>query len=216
MKRFLITILVLIPHFTFAQGLKEIFLALAPDHFGITRVQADSMIINFVAGSTNPGVGLQKHYFMAYDQRNGYLSFTGAYEGSTALTYWNISTGSKLIGISSISCGPACDSHLDFLLLKDGQYKSIPVDKILPELSFADFMDTTRMLQDKIDIQKEKVAFGTYDLLYRLPSKGKNIVVKSQYQEFAMDDKLKTYSLGSRIELTWQDGKFIKGKHLGE
>jgi hypothetical protein len=215
MKWLFVVLSIVSSQIVFSQGLKDIFLSLPENHIGLSKFERDTLVKNFIEGQiSSKTVGLQKHYLVSYEPQNGYLVFTGAYEGSTKMTFWNLSTGDKLVAIVSGSCGPACTNHISFLLLSKGKYKELQQDEILPKLSFSDFMDVTKMKEDNVDIEKETVTFNEYPLLYGLPSKGKNMRVQSQYQELAMQDNLKKYSLGSRMELLWQDGKFAKGRHM--
>jgi hypothetical protein len=213
----IILILAFTSGIAYSQALKEIFLGLPNNAFGLTREQRDSLVNNFLSGArSSKPVGISGRYLTVYEPRNGFLLMTGAYEGSSHMTFWNLSTGNKLIGVVSGSCGGACSNDIEFLILANGRYKSIETSEVLPKLTFSDFMDVDRMLANNIDVEKEKELFSTYELLYSLPSKGKNITVESQYQELAMDERHKAYNLGSRLELIWQDGKFVKGKHIND
>ena len=213
MKRFIFCLLILVPEISFEQNLKDIFLSL-PDHYvRLDKFQREHLINKFLEGKNNyeNGVGKDRHYLTAYDPENGYLLFTGAYEGSTSVASWNISTGEKLIGIVYESCGGACDYDVNFLLLLDNNYLKLGLNEVLPRLLFSDFMDIDKMKADKIDVDNEISIFNDLDLHYILPSKGKNIMVESQYQDWGMSEKLNPYNLGRKIELLWDNGKFLKG-----
>ncbi len=199
---------------TYGQDLKDIFLELST-HGGISKENRQIMIDNYLQNKRGLefGVGKSKYYLLSYNPKNGYLSYSGAYEGATVLTYWNMSNGAKLIGVESSSCGGACDSNISFIYKGTLFNTTLDLNNVLPTITFADFMDVEQMKKDGIDINKEMNLFFSKALLYNLPSAGKNIIVSSQYQELDMDDRLKKYDLGRELELLWNDGTFVKKKN---
>lgn len=197
---------------SYGQTLKDIFLELPIG--GMSETEKELMIDNYLndkKGIDN-GVGKQRQYLASYLPQNGYLVYTGAYEGSTALTYWNLTNGDKLIGAESGSCGGVCDSHLKFFLKTDNNITKLNTQDVIPPITMADFLDVEQMKKDGITESITNDMFDFYPFIYHLPSKGKNIKVESQTHELGIPSKFKKYDLGSFIELTWNDGTFLMGK----
>lgn len=194
------------------QDLKDIFIDLPIG--GISKAEKELMIENFLSDKNGieNGVGKQRQYLVSYLPKNGFLAFSGAYEGSTAMTYWNLTNGGRLIGIEYGSCGGACDSELHFYLLTSGQLTKLDTKDVIPEISIADFFDTEQMKKDGLTKQITRDDFPDYfSFLYSLPSQGKNIIVESQTHELGeIPDEYKKYDMGPKIILIWNDGTFKK------
>ena len=86
----------------------------------------------------------------------------------------------------------------------------LDLNHVLPTITLSDFMDVTAMKRDGIDVTEVAESFYSTDLIYNLPSKGKNIIVESQFNELDVPSELEKYNLGWKIELVWNDGTFIK------
>jgi len=217
MKKYfrLIIIFAFLVQTSLGQTLDGIFIQLA-DFGGITKSDRKLMIDNFKTGKNgvDNGVGQGKNYLVRYDPKNGFLSYSGAYKGGTSLTFWNISDGTKLIARSSSYCGPICDQDLDFFIKTKSRIIKLKRNNVLPTITLSDFMDTDAMIRDSIDLVTAKELFYKYDLLYRLPSKGKSIIVESQFNEISLPTTWKKYDLGWKIELIWNDGIFVKKNSL--
>lgn len=214
MKKTLIAFVIAFTPFIslYGQTLKDIFLELPIG--GMSKEEKELMIDNYQNGKKwiENGVGKQRQYLVSYLPKNGYLAYSGAYEGSTALTYWNLTNGNKLIGVESGSCGGACDSHLDFYLLTSEQLTELNLEDVIPKITMADFFDTAQMKKDGITKSITRNDFPDYfSFLYYLPAQGKNITVESQTHELGeIPDELKKYDRGAKITLFWNDGTFIK------
>ena len=211
-KALLILIIILIGQPSIGQELKTYFLELSDTGIGFTKSEIELMISNYLEGknSMQNGIGNGKHYLSKYEPNNGYLSIIGAYEGSEAMTFWNVSDGSKLIGYTSEDCGPICDHNIIFYLKTKNHMTRLDLNHVLPTITLSDFMDVPAMKRDGIDVTQVAESFYSTDLIYNLPSKGKNIIVESQFNDLDVPSELGKYNLGWKIELVWNDGTFIK------
>ena len=200
----------------YGQSINEIFLELS-SHGGISKEERQLMIDNYIQNKRGReyGIGESKHHLTTYEPNSGYLSYSGAYEGSSSITFWNLTNGAKLIATKSSSCGGACDCDISFIYKGSLYMTRLSINNVLPTITFADFMDVEQMKKDGIDIEREMNLFYGKDLMYSLPLSGKNIVVSSQYHELDMSDNLKKYDLGWKLELIWNDGTFLKKKKTG-
>lgn len=206
----LICSLILISNIGFAQTIKEIFLEIPERVFRITKGEKELLIKNFLEGRKGRefGVGKSNHHLSVYEPKNGYLLLTGDYEGSMTMTFWNISDGGKLIGIVSSSCGGICANDLTFYYRGSKGLSKLELNNFLPTIALNDFFDTQLMKADGVDLELEKQEFYYYDLLYRLPLNGKNIIVTSQHD--VNDNNMLKYEITSQLILEWDDGIFKK------
>lgn len=120
----------------------------------------------------------------------------------------DISDGAKLVGIVSSSCGGICNNDLNFYYRGSKGLSKLELNNFLPTITFNDFFDTQLMKSDGVDLELEKQKFYYYDLLYRLPSNGKKIIVTSQHE--AGENNMLKYEITSQLILEWDDGIFKK------
>lgn len=146
-----------------------------------------------------------KYAFVA-DIKNGYLWLEGAFDGHLEMCYWNISNGNKLIAVYIQGCAPVCSVYLfDFYLYNGKNIQKLNSDDIIPDI-YNDFFG--KNIEKKQQNMKKKDILAT--LLFELPKKGKDIMAK-----WGNEDKqsvYKTYGIGDRMLLKWNDGKFEKSK----
>lgn len=69
--------------------------------------------------------------FEVQDISNGYVKFTGAFEGWIELVLWRTGSGMDLIGECSTGCGPACFQSLTFYQFPDGIQEDV-TDYVFP------------------------------------------------------------------------------------
>ncbi len=203
-------LLLLIPLFVqtvYGQTLKDIFIELPLG--GLAVGDKKQMIYDFQ--NHKDGNEKQRPYLIDYRPGNQYLSFSGDYEGSESLKYWDVSNGSQLIGIGYLECSGLCNYDLRFYLKKGEKTNKLEANYVLPEVTIADFFDTEQMKKAGISKLKNSDFPEFYGFLYHLPQEGENITVESQTHRFGkIPDEYKKYDLGSKIELIWNDGTFKK------
>lgn len=190
-----------------AQTLFDIYLML-PNKVGLgDQPTRELMIKNYRAGNKSLEGNLN-YRFDTVDERNGFLSVTGAMEGQWEMCYWNIEN-EKLIAIYFQGCGPVCYiEEFKFFILQDNKLLEQKTEDIIPGYAtlYDDFFinyseNTTKEL-------KEKDIIAT--LLFKIPRKGKDIIAL-----FGNEDSKETYSKfskGDRMILKWDNGKFRKDK----
>lgn len=190
-----------------AQTLFDIYLML-PNKVGLgDQPTRELMIKNYRAGNKSLEGNLN-YRFDTVDERNGFLSVTGAMEGQWEMCYWNIES-EKLIAIYFQGCGPVCYiEEFKFFILQDNKLLEQKTEDIIPGYAtlYDDFFinyseNTTKEL-------KEKDIIAT--LLFKIPRKGKDIIAL-----FGNEDSKETYSKfskGDRMILKWDNGKFRKDK----
>jgi hypothetical protein len=190
-----------------AQTLFDIYLML-PEKVGLgDRSTRELMIKNYHAGDKSLQ-GNINYRFDTVDERNGFLSVTGAMEGQWEMCYWNTQRN-KLIAIYFQGCGPVCYiEEFKFFILQDNKLFEQKIENIIPGYKsiyndfFIDYSENTKKEL------REKDIIAT--LLFKIPRKGKDIIAF-----FGNEDSKETYSKfskGDRMLLKWDNGKFIKDK----
>ncbi|MFZ6014424.1 MAG: hypothetical protein ACOYXT_29060 [Bacteroidota bacterium] len=146
--------------------------------------------------------------FETVDEKNGFLSITGAFEGSWEMCYWNLG-GDKLIAVYEQSCGPVCGvEKFNFYLLKGEKLTPQNTEVIIPgyKTIYNDFL-----LRNAEQTKKELEASDiTATLLFKIPRQGKNILALFGNED--SDETYAKYSKGNRMVLKWANGKFVKDK----
>lgn len=190
------------------QVLRDIFFEIPDSYIELNISQRDSLIQNFQNGNKH-----KSYYWLTkYEPNNGYLKYINRQDESTTLTYWNLDSGRKLIGIVNLKLSNPSKCQIKFLIKTSSALNEIDKNKILPNLSHEDFFDLDEMTTEQIET--EVPMFNRLDLIYHLPSNGKNIIVHSQYSEFDIDDRIQKYTRGWDLELIWNNGKFLKGNFI--
>jgi hypothetical protein len=141
------------------------------------------------------------------DLKNGFLEMVGYFEGFLQMSYWKLSNGSKLIAVYQCGSGPIGYVELfDFYIFNEKKYELVKFNDIIPINLEKDFF-SKNYEENMKRMEKEDVVTS---LLFELPRRGKNIIVK-----FGNEESKKTYQkyniIGNRMTLIWDDGKFIKG-----
>lgn len=200
---------------TEAQNLREIFTGIPDSLFpGYNRAMRDTMVNDFMLNRTGPLLSEKMIKLEVFDQKNGYLKITGAFEGWIEVCFWNMQDGSRIIGVVTAGCGPVCECDLTFISLKSGIYKRLNTKDIVPPCGFSDFFSTKALKEAGINPQDVGKQFEQYSLLYTLPRYGKNITVSEQFSDFGDLADPSKFVLGEKIELIWDNGKFVKGRIL--
>jgi hypothetical protein len=140
------------------------------------------------------------------DVKNGYLHLIGAFEGHIQMCYWNMKDGTKLIAVYQEGCGPACYvERFDFYSYDGTRYTALNKASIIPVV-FNDFLKipTAATVAD----MEQKDVNAT--LLFDLPRTGKIITAKWGNQ--GTREVYDAFAKGDRMELTWADGHFEKGR----
>lgn len=208
MRAFAILIFTLLTSFcASAQTLYDIYLML-PDKVGLgDRAERQQMIRNHQMG--NKKLGDKLYYrFDIVDEKNGFLSVTGGFEGIWEMCYWNLKDR-KLIAVYFQGCGPVCYiEEFKFFTLQNGKMQPQDIEEIIPgyKTIYEDFFINYSENRKKELSDKHIIA----TLLFRIPRKGKDIIAL-----FGNEDSKETYSKfskGDRMLLKWHNGKFTKDK----
>ncbi len=145
--------------------------------------------------------------FETVDPKAGYLKVVGAFEGHVEMCYWNMSGNTKIVAYYHQACAPMCDvGRFNFLRFDGSYYEPLFFRDIIPEDIEKEFFKEDMSLA--LSEMKSKGYRAT--LLYKLPQKGKNMVVKFGNEE--SNDIYEKWLKGNRMELVWKSGKFDKGK----
>lgn len=192
-----------------AQGLLDIYLML-PDQDGLVDQRTRKrMVSNYESGRTEPFDSL--HYRLkVVDKANGFLEVNGAMEGVWQMCYWNLGD-KKLVAVYAEGCGPLCDVEtFKFFALENGKLKEQEIETIIPGYGSIYKNFCIAYTADLGNTLKKEDVLVT--MLFELPRKGKNIVVK-----FGNADSRRTYEKyfkGDRMTLTWNNGTFLSLIHI--
>ena len=203
-------------HLSNGQTLNSLFVEMA-EFGGMSKSERELLIENYQNNKTGfeNGVGSSKHFLTVFSPKNGYLVYGGAYEGTTTMTYWNLSNGNKLIGLVKSSCGGVCDEDLEFYLKTHEGISQLELSQVILEIDMSDFFDQEKMKKDGLTKPITNDLFEFYPFMYQLPSDGKNLTIRSQTHELgSIPSELVKYDLGWELELVWNDGNFIKKDRL--
>lgn len=188
-----------------AQTIFDIYLQL-PDKVAIgTASERKQMINNFKNG--NKSMDKIHSRFDIADEKNGFLSVTGLFEGLWEMCYWNLS-GEKLVAVYFQGCGGVSYiERFDFYSYQKGKLSMVDIETVIPDYKsiYKDFyIEYSEKLKTELE-NKDIIA----TLLFKLPRKGKDILVL-----FGNEDSNETYRKyfkGDRMTLKWINGKFVKG-----
>ena len=144
--------------------------------------------------------------FESVDIKTNYLKIISS-EDFIEMFSWNISSGSKMIAIYKQECKSICNvERFDFFRFNGSEYEPLFFNDIMPNDIQLDFFKND-MLGSLNEMKSKGYKFS---LLYTLPKKGKNIVVKFGNEETT--DIYQKWLKGNRMELVWKSGVFEKGK----
>jgi hypothetical protein len=114
------------------------------------------------------------------DSKNGYIEYAPMYaEVTCTATYWKLKDGGRLIATESNSCGPVCESDINFMKFMDGMYNDVDLKDIIPEID--NLKETLYPDYEKIE-QDEPIEFK-----FNLPQKGKNIIYSVYDKELILN-----------------------------
>jgi hypothetical protein len=218
MRYFWIILLVTINIKTHGQNILDFFINVPDSVCILNKIDRTKMIDRYKKGVNEYfDSDENKYWFDIVDLKNGYLRFSGAFEGTWEICYWIKTNKQKMIGISNISCGPVCGSKIIFYDYIENKLIPLNTDSILPKVENRDYYDIPKIQNnnspaDFIKLQKEfRVAWT-----YRLPQKGLNMSINFEEIDEIDNQKYKIYYKGDtdKMELIWNDGHFIKGKYV--
>ena len=200
----------------FAQDITTFFLQIPDrDCLGLDQAQRTSLLSSFVKGErTFPRNGSQ-FYIEKLDKKNGYLKLGGAFEGYWEMTYWNLSTGSQLLGICETSLlSASCRQELIFYQHQKGQgLTRIAPETLIPPVDLFSFFDQMKGNQDGISWEQyvgDLPLKPFEDIEISLPQSGKDL--QARFCLMPTESQLKTltpYLLRDKLKLSWKDGFFI-------
>lgn len=154
------------------------------------------------------------------DYRNGYMKIVSTGDGAGEhyeLTYFNLSDGDKLIAVNHIQWAMCCeDSKVTFLRYNKGNWIDVTEETILVDILKEFFSSETvcKFVKEELDGQ----------LIYKLPQKGKNIIVQlsETFYYYIYEPPAEGYRFSTKeiegaikynqIELLWDDGAFYAGE----
>lgn len=147
-----------------------------------------------------------KYAFESVNKAKTYLKLIGSFEGQFQMSCWDLPNGNHLLAIYRESCGPICFVKSFVFYEFDGlEFRYLPIESIIT-IEENDFL--------KEDNTKALAAIENQDLiatlLFQLPEKGKDILVK--WGNEASNEFYKDYATGNRMRLLWKNGKFNKSK----
>jgi hypothetical protein len=165
----------------------------------------EKMIINYRSGQQSYNI---PYAFDIVDEKNGFLSITGAFEGKWEMCYWKIGT-KKLIAVYHEACGPACYiEQFEFFFYENALLLPLKIQDIIPEYDklYNEFFNESPD-KAKEELEKKDIAFA---VLFELPGKGKDLVAVFGTEAELSD--YKAFLKGNRRVLRFENGKFIKDK----
>jgi len=203
-----VTLLQLTSLLTSGQTLFDIYLKL-PERVALGDMRTrEQMIQNYKDGNKTLG-GEIIYRFDIVDEKNGFLSVTGAFEGIWEMCYWNLGDSKKLVAVYDQGCGPVCYIEgFRFYHFQDGKMVEQQKELIIQDYDtiYEDFF-ITYSENFKKELKKQDILAT---LLFKLPRTGKDIVAF-----FGNEDSKETYakfSKGDRMLLKWDNGRFIRDK----
>jgi hypothetical protein len=166
----------------------------------------EKMISNHKANKSTQDI----HYrFNIADEKNGFLSVTGALEGRWEMSYWNLPNNKKLVAVYQEGCGPMCGIDIfKFFLYENGKIHLENIESVIPgyKTIYEDFF-----IQDpkasKLKLEDQDIITT---LLLQLPRKGKTITAIFDIE--GSTEVCSKYCKGNRMALEWNNGQFQKSK----
>lgn len=202
--KFTVIIMILIALKTSAQNIGDFFLLL-PDETALgLSFDERKDIIDAHKKEKIKKTNLNETNFsiLEYDQTNGYLSLTGAFEGFWEMCFWRTSSRRRIIAAIHIGCGPARSvERFDFFEYKNNMLSKIEYAEIIPQVDIDDFLKIPNDFSEIVEIP----------IIYKLPQKGKNIIAMLGWEELIDEKEFNEKFKGERVELIWEDGLFVKG-----
>ncbi len=218
MRNFIIVLLILICAKSYSQNVLDFYLML-PDSVSVfSKTDRTKMVEKYKAGVNEYYYqGDFRYWFDTVDVKNGYLRVSGAFEGTWEMCYWKKNNGTKMIGVSEISCGPICDSRVSFYDYAQGKLIPLDLATILPQVDYNDYYDIPKIKSNNTPADFEKLK-NEYSVAwtFRMPQKGLNIVVKFEPTDDINTSKYKIFYKNNpeKLELIWNNGSFTKGQHI--
>lgn len=135
-----------------------------------------------------------ERFISVIDSHNGYLSMTGSYlEGIWEMTYWNISVDTKLIIVNYSVCQTSCWTQLIkiYKYTSGNELRELEIETVLPLKKVRAYLLKDNLTKTQFEelFEKGMLSENYKNLVFKLPRKGKSIIVKLGWDDSSDNNK---------------------------
>jgi len=200
--------LVILPFLAPAQNLDEILMAFTAQDMEVPLEVRQKMINN----KGNTLLNYDNYKLVVYDKRARFLRINTPLEVTYEVAAWRYPQGGGLlVALCETRCGTCCTSRIRFFLPGE-EWKEIPTEELLPELTKEDFFNVKKLEKNYLTTETVVKDFEL-KMQILLPQSGHDISIiftcldeldKKEYK------RIFKYLDGSMIDLIWEKGAFKK------